>query len=90
MSKKVILFKNIEIDISKVSEIGKIIRMENEKPMFCFTVGFSDGTFKNIYLHYNDSNETSIKKKIENLHSRISSFIENKSSFPSDSWRMGM
>jgi len=77
MSEKVIVFKNIEIDVSKVSEIGKIIRMENKKPMFCFTIGFSDGTFKNVYLHYKDSNKTYIKKQIEDLHFRISSKIEN-------------
>ena len=71
MSEKVILFKNIEIDISKVSEIGKIIQIEN-KNMFCFTIGFSDGTFKNIYLEYDDTNRISIKKQIEKMHFRIS------------------
>ncbi len=88
MYKKVIWFKNIKIDISKVSEVSKIIHVKNKKPMFLFTIGFPDGTFKNIYLEYDDTNKTSIKKQIENLHFRISSNIENKSSFPSPSLGM--
>mgnify|MGYP006279827327 CR=1 FL=1 len=62
--------KNINIDISKVTEISKIYHIF-EKSMYCFTIIFIDDSMKNICLYYEASNKAFIKNKIESIHQNL-------------------
>ena len=73
MVKNVYVSDNFEIDISEVSEIGEIanLNINRNSPMFCFIIGFKNGTFRNLCLHYSESNRDQIKRKAEKLHREI-------------------
>ena len=55
-------------NISDVLEIGKIVDLKKNSSMFSFTIGFINGSFRNVCLHYNSDNKTLIRQKAKKLH----------------------
>ena len=71
MSKIINISDNFIIDLCEVSQIGKMIEMKENSPMFCFTIGFIGGSYRNVCLHYNADNKTIIKQQAKKLHRKI-------------------
>jgi len=76
MSEIINISDNFKINISEVSEIGKIIELKKNSPMFSFTIGFKNGSFRNVCLHYNEDNKTLIKQKAKKLHRKIEEKVQ--------------
>ncbi len=79
MRKQIInISDNFEVNISTISEIGKIIDLSTNNPMFSFILEFKNGSYRNICLHYDSKNRTIINQKVKALHKEIKFYLEKQ------------
>lgn len=76
--KNIPVFKEIQGNPSRVSNISPIIQINMEHPMFSFTVEFSDGTFQNICMPYTEKTMTETQKQMEKVRFAILAFLDSK------------
>jgi hypothetical protein len=66
-----------DIDLSEIFTIGNLIELRISKSMYCFTISWKNGAFRNICLHYSENNRSKVKEQAIELHLKIQTYLKN-------------